>query len=322
MADIATAGEPRKMMVQVYSPQQACRHAKITEHQLRAWQRQQLFPKAPHFTYRDVLTLRALAAWKEAGLGGAKLRRAISWLTTVFAEIESPLEEVRILRRGKRLVAKLPAIEVELWSGQTTFSFDALPAAVMLAQRNPESNARRQRAEAEIWFQRGLDLEAQNAAIPSIIEAYKKAAELDPQSAGALVNLGTIYFNQHNWKEAERHYSKALTADPEYALAHFNLANLYDERGDRRKAFEHYESAIRLKPGYADAHYNVALLYQTSGQVMKAVKHWRQYLKLDPASNWAAIARRELKKLQDGMLAGQREPSSEEGSAGKGASAG
>jgi tetratricopeptide (TPR) repeat protein len=208
---------------------------------------------------------------------------------------------------------------VELWSGQTEFPFENLPAAVILAQRSPEAAARRQRVEAEIWFQRGLDLEQQNAPLTAVIDAYRKAAELDSRSAGALVNLGTIYFNQHNWKEAERYYIRALEADPEYALAHFNLANLYDERGDRRKAFEHYESAIRLKPAYADAHYNVALLYQSAGQLMKAVKHWKQYLKLDPASNWAGIARRELKKIQDTMLTVQRE--SGESITGKGASA-
>jgi tetratricopeptide (TPR) repeat protein len=154
------------------------------------------------------------------------------------------------------------------------------------------------RAAAEHWFQRGLELEQTGAPVAEVMEAYQKAVELDPTSAGALVNLGTIQFNARNWKAAERYYLDALQADPNYALAHFDLANLYDERGDRGKALEHYQSALRISPQYADAHYNLALLYQASNQPMTAVRHWTEYLRLDPGSHWSSIARRELAKLR------------------------
>jgi tetratricopeptide (TPR) repeat protein len=156
--------------------------------------------------------------------------------------------------------------------------------------------------EAEFWFQKALDLEQSGAPAEEIIWAYERASELDEQSAGALVNLGTLHFNARRWADAERYYRRALDADPNYALAHFNLGNLYDERGDRPRALNHYLAAIRLHPSYADAHYNIALLYQTSGQVMKAVRHWRIYLKLDPGSSWAIIARRELEKLRKATI--------------------
>ena len=155
------------------------------------------------------------------------------------------------------------------------------------------------RITAERWFERGLELEQTGAPADQILDAYQKAIDLDPTSAGALVNLGTIYFNARKWIEAEKYYRRALEVDPEYALAHFDLANLYDERGDRSKALEHYESALRISPNYADAHYNVALLYQGQNQAMKAVRHWTAYLKLDPSSHWANIARRELTKLRE-----------------------
>jgi tetratricopeptide (TPR) repeat protein len=142
-------------------------------------------------------------------------------------------------------------------------------------------------------------LEQTGAPAPQVIDAYQKALELDPNSAGALVNLGTLYYNARNWGQAERHYKKAVEVDSEYALAHFDLANLYDERGDRIHALEHYLAALQISPNYADAHYNVALLYQGENQPMKAVRHWMEYLKLDPTSEWANIARRELAKLRE-----------------------
>ena len=180
----------------------------------------------------------------------------------------------------------------------------------LLEFRKPEqpSSDVVRRAAAEHWFQRGLELEQTGAPLEEVIDAYQKAVELDPTSAGALVNLGTIQFNARNWKEAEGYYLEALNADPQYALAHFDLANLYDERGDRVQALEHYQAALRISPTYADAHYNLALLYQGSNQTMKAVRHWAEYLKLDPSSHWSSIARRELAKLRKAAVVSGSRP--------------
>jgi tetratricopeptide (TPR) repeat protein len=158
------------------------------------------------------------------------------------------------------------------------------------------------RREAEHWFEKGLDLEQTGAPSEEVIAAYQKAAEIDPTSAGALVNLGTVYFNSRDWRQAEQFYRKAVDVDPEYALAHFNLGNLYDERGDRTAALNHYMAAIAIHPRYADAHYNIALLHQSMGQPLKAVRHWKAYLTMDPGSAWAAIARRELAKIKEAAI--------------------
>src|SRR6185295_20423387 len=85
--------------------------------------------------------------------------------------------------------------------------------------------------EAESWFQKGLELEETGAPVQEAIAAYQKVLELNAQAAGALVNLGTIYYRQRKFAEAERYYKKAIDADPSYPLAQFNLGNLYDEQG-------------------------------------------------------------------------------------------
>src|SRR5581483_3413106 len=166
----------------------------------------------------------------------------------------------------------------------------------------PESKASKsdagKRRQAEHWFEKGLELEQRGAPLAESVQAYERAVELDPTSAGALVNLGTVYFNARALRDAERNYRTALEADPQYALAHFNLGNLFDEKGERSKALSHYLEALAINPSYADAHYNVALLYQATGETMKAVRHWKAYLKIDPGSSWATIARRELSKLR------------------------
>jgi tetratricopeptide (TPR) repeat protein len=184
-------------------------------------------------------------------------------------------------------------------SGQLLLNFDQTELRRLLSfpGRN-ESDERARRQQADSWFQKGLELERAGGPVEEAISAYETAATLDPTSAGALVNLGTIYFNARTWSKSEHYYRTAIEVDPNYALAHFNLANLYDERGDYAQAMVHYETAVKLNPRYSDAHYNLALLYQGNGQVMEAVRHWKSYLKLDPGSAWSAIARRELDKLR------------------------
>jgi tetratricopeptide (TPR) repeat protein len=111
------------------------------------------------------------------------------------------------------------------------------------------------------------------------------------------VNLGTIHYHLHKFKEAADYYQKAVEVDPRYPLAHFNLGNLRDEQGRTEEAFQHYGTAL-VNPDYADAHYNVALLCEQTGDFLKATKHWKAYLKVDGSSAWANIARRQLEKLR------------------------
>lgn len=308
------------LMAQAYTPRQAIRQAQITPQLLRAWQRRNLVPTDQVFTAEDLATLRGLAGLHRAGLRGKRMAIALEWIQAEFGSL-AVIRDARIVQRGRRSFLKLPGQEVELLSGQLRLRFDSA-AAVQFAATDAEDDLRQRRREAEQWFQRGLELEQNGAPIDEVISAYRKAVELDERSAGALVNLGTIYFNARMWRECEKCYRKAIEADPNYALAHFNLANLYDERGLREQALVHYEQALRLKPSYADAHYNVALLFQGLGQTMKALKHWKTYLRLDPSSSWAAIARREIRKLQESALVEGAKKAPPESRKGKGATAG
>jgi tetratricopeptide (TPR) repeat protein len=61
-----------------------------------------------------------------------------------------------------------------------------------VSERDRGGEERTQRLSAERWFQRGPDLE-QSGAPEEIIQAYEKAIELDPKSAGALVNLDDLF---------------------------------------------------------------------------------------------------------------------------------
>jgi len=280
----------------------------VSERQLRSWEKQKFVPASGSFNFSDMLALRTLIGLRQNKIPATQIRKALDALRSRLRDVHNPLTELKIYSRGKKIQVQFAGQRMEPISGQLLLDFDEAEISKLLSfpgqttRENAGARKHKSRVEAEHWFEKGLELEQTGAPMEEIIEAYRKASEIDPTSAGALVNLGTVYFNARNWREAEQHYRKALEVDSHYALAYFNLGNLYDEKGDRSEALAHYLSAIRFQSNYADAHYNVALLYQSTGQPLKAMGHWKLYLKLDPNSSWAAIARRELAKLKDSTI--------------------
>ncbi len=284
-----------------YSRAETLRLLKVTEKQLSSWEAQKLVPASETYGFRELLALRTIVKLRQAKRPVPQISRAVEALTAKLRDVHDPLTELKLYADGKHIRVEVDGRAMEAESGQLLLNFDQVEISRLLEFKAPDNMAadRERRATADRWFQRGLELEQSGALPDEIVEAYQKAIELDPHAAGAMVNLGTLYFNARKWREAEEYYRQALEADPDYPLAHFDLANLYDERGDRSRAMDHYNAALKISPNYADAHYNLALLYQGSNQPMKAVRHWTTYLKLDPASQWANIARRELSKLRD-----------------------
>lgn len=295
---------PASATKQAYSREEVRRLLGLSERQLRSWEKQDFIPASQSFSFPDILALRTLIGLRESRIAPSQIRAALQAVRHRLRDIRNPLTELKIYSIGKKIQVQFAGQKMEPVSGQLLLDFDEAEINKLLSfPGKGKSDAtgtsiQKKRLEAERWFERGLELEQIGGTMEEIIFAYQKAAELDPTSAGALVNLGTVYFNARSWREAERQYRKALEIDPEYALAHFNLANLFDERNDRPKALFHYQAALRIHSNYADAHYNIALLYQATNQPLKAVRHWKAYLKMDPNSSWADIARRELDKLR------------------------
>jgi tetratricopeptide (TPR) repeat protein len=301
-----------------YSRKDVCRLLKIDTRQLKSWERQELIPELAEYRFWDLLALKQIARLRGENAHPRRIRQAVEALREHARRSPEPVEDVRLYKDGRRVRIQIGKQKMEPASGQLVFNFSEGEISKLLHLPRAEAQGQelreklRNKLEADRWFERGLELERTGGPYERIVEAYRTAAELDPSSAGALVNLGTVHFNARVWAEAEAYYKKALAVDPEYPLAHFNLGNLYDERGDAANALCHYEEALRLQPGYADAHYNLALLHQSRHDFIGALRHWKAYLKLDRQSAWAEIARRELAKIEaQTVLPGSRPPASQ-----------
>jgi tetratricopeptide (TPR) repeat protein len=286
------------LLKQTYSRREVHRLLGIRERQLRGWEKQELIAPLDSYGFADLLALRTLAKLRASKVPTPKIRQALAALRERLAEVENPLVELKLFSEGRKIRVQVGGQTMEPVSGQLLLDFGEAEIRKLVSfPRETGARKRGERlAQADQWFQRALELEQKGAPLEAI-DAYRKVLEMDPQHAGALVNLGTVFFTARDLQKAEQYYREALEADPGYALAHFNLGNLFDELGNRAEAVLQYQAALRLHPSYADAHYNIALLYQASGQVLRALRHWKAYLKLDPLGPWASIARRELDKL-------------------------
>ena len=289
---------------QSWTRKEICRVLSLEERQLRSWEKQGLISTADNYAFSDLLTLRTLNSLREQKIPVRQIRRTFRSLHDRLGQ--QPCD-VKIFTEGKRIGVQFSGQRIEPVTGQLFFDFDTANPGKTHALV-PRHEPQRNREQSDFWFQKGLELEQSNAPVAEAIDAYLKAVALNPNAAGALVNLGTIYFHKREWAKSEHYYRGAVEADPNYALAHYNLGNLYDERSDPDRAYAHYHAALRIQPQYADAHYNLALLHQGQGDMMKALSHWQTYLKLDPSSQWAQIARREIEKLKQSTVVPSPKP--------------
>ncbi|HEV3332998.1 MAG TPA: tetratricopeptide repeat protein [Bryobacteraceae bacterium] len=290
-----------KIQQQSYSRAEVRRQFGLSERNLRGWERESLLPRVESYSFSDLIAIRTIVELRGKGFRSRHIAQAVDSLRRKLQGVKEPLSELRILSNGKKIAVQVAGHRMEAISGQILIDFEAseLGAIKTLPNRRRAANPLR---ESENWFQRGLDLEESGAPIDEVIEAYKKVVELNPHAAGALVNLGTIFYRDRHFAEAEKYYKDAVAADPTYPLAEFNLGNLYDEQGRLDEAFDHYRRALALNPQYADAHFNLALLCERTGDALKAVHHWKRYLKLDHSGTWAEIAQRQLERLREATL--------------------
>jgi tetratricopeptide (TPR) repeat protein len=286
---------------EIYTRADVRRKFDLSERLLKSWEREDLIPSGQSYSFSDLIAIQTILKLRENRIQPKQIGRAIVSLRRKLDWVKQPLSELRIVSDGKTIAVHIAGQKMEAISGQILFDFDAAAIGGVMSFPDRKRPAHRIR-ESEAWFQKGLELEEAGAPVEEAIDAYRKVLELNPVAAGALVNLGTIFYRQRKFSEAEKYYKHAIEADASYALAEFNLGNLYDEQGRIKEALEHYRRALQLNTNYADAHFNLALLCERVGDNLKAVHHWKLYLKLDHSGQWAEIARRQLDRLREATV--------------------
>ncbi len=248
------------------------------------------------YTFQQLSQLRMLRLLSSQRIRSSRISASVAAMQRVSG-MANPLLEAGLFSAGSRVVFRHEGAIVDPLSRQLVFDFDTVSTSRLRTVGSAADVQRARESQAAELFYEAVRLEDEQGTLRRVIELYIRAIELQPTHAAALINLGTIYYNQRQYIQAEQAYRRATEADPNYALAFFDLGNALDELQRLMEAIEVYKIAIRLVPKYADAHYNLALAYERIGEHRRALPHWMTYARLDPTGPWSNHARGQARRL-------------------------
>jgi tetratricopeptide (TPR) repeat protein len=115
------------------------------------------------------------------------------------------------------------------------------------------------------------------------LELFQKAIEIKPDFLEAHYNLGLIYGNRKQMKEASVEFEKVLKLDPKFdPNIYFLLASAYQDMGNTADARTALEEGIRRKPGDLKMLRGLAYLQFNGKEDEAAIRTLQQILEIEP----------------------------------------
>jgi len=135
--------------------------------------------------------------------------------------------------------------------------------------------------------------------VASKINTLKEIVKNDPKNLPALVELGNLYFDTDQPKEAIEAYSRYLAIKPDNPDVRTDMGIMYRKLGQFDKAIEEFRKAAQSDPKHVNSRYNIGLVLLHDKQDIKgAVKAWEDYLRVDPNSERAQRIRGQIEKMK------------------------
>lgn len=246
------------------------------------------------YTFQDLIALRATHGLLKQHVRLRDVAQAIGALRRALPRVTRPLQELRIVSDGRKVLVQGEDSIYEPVSGQTVLDFrvDVLREDIVRVLR-PEPSGAQNRSAYDLYMKASA-LDEDPKSFDEAEKLYLRATELDPTLAIAFTNLGNIRFRRGDEAGAEELYRKALKLDDRQPEAHYNLGYVMLERGYASRSVTYFEAAIKADPRFADAHFNLAMAYEALADKARARIHWKRYLELEPTGTWADIARDHL----------------------------
>ncbi len=154
-------------------------------------------------------------------------------------------------------------------------------AVAFSARLDNNSPTRRHQADAIV---RQAVESARQGDPTTAITRLREALELDPKSARAHMELGTIYGRRNELSLAIQHLKQAIELDGDNLPdAYLNLGVALRYSGNGEEAVKMLLRALEIDPTLTPAHVNLALLKGQQGDVKTAAAHFRAALQIDPS---------------------------------------
>jgi tetratricopeptide (TPR) repeat protein len=229
------------------------------------------------FSFKDLILLKTAKALCDSSVPSQRIARILTSLKRQVPP-DRHLSTVKIFADGRRIVVWDGKASWQPDSGQFMFNFAASAVVKPMVKKRTRADLPKPGLTAEHWFNLGLELESDS--VEEALRAYVMAIELDPQMSRAHLNLGKLYHDAKDFKQAEKHYRAAAAMCPDDAAPLFNLGVLMEDLSRPLEAARAYRQAIKADDRFADAHYNLGLVCEALGNKTEAVFHLRAARKL------------------------------------------
>jgi len=116
---------------------------------------------------------------------------------------------------------------------------------------------------------------------------FSRALAVTQNNYLAHYNFGSDFSRQGKYAPAIEHYKKAIQIKPYYADAILGLGDALAAQNDSNRAIECWQKTLQLKPGpdnAAHAHNNLGVILQEQGKLTEAFAHFTQAIQLRPDS--------------------------------------
>jgi len=135
--------------------------------------------------------------------------------------------------------------------------------------------------------------------VSSKIQSLKDAVKKDPKNSSAWLELGNLYFDSGQPKEAIDAYRQYLAIKPDNPDVRTDMGIMYRALGEFDRAIEEFKKAAQSDPKHVNSRYNMGIvLLHDKGDIQGAIKAWEDYLKVDPKSERAERVRAQMENLR------------------------
>ena len=135
--------------------------------------------------------------------------------------------------------------------------------------------------------------------VASKIQSLKDIIKKDPKNLPAWVELGNLYFDSGQPKEATEAYRQYLAIKPNNSDVRTDMGIMYRTLGEFDRAIEEFKKVAQSDPKHINSRYNIGIvLLHDKGDIKGAIKAWEDYLRVDPKSERAERVKAQMENIK------------------------
>lgn len=119
--------------------------------------------------------------------------------------------------------------------------------------------------------------------LPAAIETWRKALQLDPDSASTHFSLAVSLTGNNQEQEAVEEYRRACALDPKHAAWFDHFAVSLALTGDPDGALANWQKSLSLNPSNFNVEIEMGVMLAEKGQVEDGIAHLRKAVEIAPA---------------------------------------